>query len=101
MPEGAFGELRRVTAELEAALRSQLAYDKINYLLLMMVDPHVHFHVLPRYSTPHSFLGHEFPDPCWPGPPDLSKTLDVDSSVFELLRRALSSAWPQEPVISA
>ena len=46
----AFGELAQVTKDIEATLSAFRAYDKINYLMLMMVDPDVHFHVLPRYA---------------------------------------------------
>ena len=51
----AFAGLKTVTGDIEAALRDAFAYDKINYLMLMMVDPHVHFHVLPRYAEPRRF----------------------------------------------
>src|SRR5438045_2632082 len=45
----AYAELSVATAELERALRGAFDYQKLNYLALMMVDPHVHFHVIPRY----------------------------------------------------
>ena len=44
-------------------------YERINYLMLMMVDPNVHFHVIPRYSAAAQWNGIEFPDAGWPGPP--------------------------------
>ena len=44
----AFEELAQVTADLDAALTRCFRPDKLNYLMLMMVDPDVHFHVLPR-----------------------------------------------------
>ena len=53
-------ELPQVAAALEARLRRTFAPDKINYLALMMVDPHLHFHVLPRYA--------DDPRPGWPFP---------------------------------
>ncbi|MDH5245643.1 MAG: HIT family protein, partial [Betaproteobacteria bacterium] len=51
----AYAELAIATADLEHALRLVFDYRKINYLALMMVDPHVHFHVIPRYSEPRTF----------------------------------------------
>ncbi|HZU51781.1 MAG TPA: hypothetical protein VE968_07895, partial [Sphingomicrobium sp.] len=45
--------------------------ERINYLMLMMLDPHVHFHVIPRYSEPRTWNGVEFVDEGWPGPPRL------------------------------
>ena len=47
----AWSEVGVATADLEGALRATFDHQKINYLALMMVDPHVHFHVIPRYST--------------------------------------------------
>jgi diadenosine tetraphosphate (Ap4A) HIT family hydrolase len=45
--------------------------------MLMMVDPNVHFHVIPRYSEPRSWGGIDFPDAGWPGPPrvDLDRAM--------------------------
>jgi diadenosine tetraphosphate (Ap4A) HIT family hydrolase len=65
-------ELKRATADLETALSGLFEYDKVNYLMLMMVDPDVHFHVLPRYEQDRSYGGIEFSDSAWPGPPDIT-----------------------------
>ena len=43
-------ELRLIIKEIEDTLKKLFGYKKINYLMLMMVDPEVHFHVIPRYS---------------------------------------------------
>ncbi|MFC7554921.1 hypothetical protein ACFQU7_25895 [Pseudoroseomonas wenyumeiae] len=43
----AFAEMGSVVARIEALLRDFTGYAKINYLMLMMVDPDVHFHVIP------------------------------------------------------
>ena len=69
----AFTELQQVTKEVERGLQDAFTYDKINYLMLMMVDPHVHFHVIPRYSQERMFEGQKFYDYAWPGPPDFSR----------------------------
>lgn len=71
--QGAFTELKSITFEIEDHLKHCFSYDKINYLLLMMVDRDVHFHVLPRYARSLVFNGNEFKDPGWPGPPDLAQ----------------------------
>jgi diadenosine tetraphosphate (Ap4A) HIT family hydrolase len=71
LPAEAFAEQGRVVAAIEAALQSFTNYERINYLMLMMVDPNVHFHVIPRYSEPRQWNGLEFPDAGWPGPPQL------------------------------
>ena len=46
----AHAELAIATKAIESALAQAVGYAKINYLMLMMVDPQVHFHVLPRYE---------------------------------------------------
>jgi len=70
--QASFTELHKVTKHLECALDLAFAYDKINYLMLMMVDPDVHFHVIPRYLKPKIFNNIEFTDPGWPNAPDLN-----------------------------
>ena len=72
----AFAELKTATAVLEDMLAAAFAFDKINYLMLRMVDPHVHFHVLPRYASARTFEGTTFEDRAWPKPPDLSAGAD-------------------------
>jgi diadenosine tetraphosphate (Ap4A) HIT family hydrolase len=47
--------------------------------MLMMVDPNVHFHVIPRYSEPRRWGGIEFPDAGWPGPPQLASALALEA----------------------
>ena len=89
----AFLELAQVTADIEAVLAHKFAYDKLNYLMLMMVDKDVHFHVLPRYATPRRFAEVEFTDPGWPGPPDLGYGNDPGPSGLDPLVAELKSAW--------
>ena len=49
-------------------------YDKINYLMLMMVDPHVHFHVSTPVTAKNAYSKDtKFYDYAWPGPPDFSR----------------------------
>ncbi|HWT95351.1 MAG TPA: hypothetical protein VN238_20310, partial [Solirubrobacteraceae bacterium] len=72
LPAEAWGELATVCTDLEAALATALRHDKVNYLALMMVDPHVHFHVLPRYAEPREVAGARLVDAAWPGPPDVT-----------------------------
>lgn len=64
-------ELPAVCRTLEATLQQVFQPDKLNYLALMMVDPHLHFHVLPRYAGSRQFAGSEFADLAWGGPPRL------------------------------
>jgi diadenosine tetraphosphate (Ap4A) HIT family hydrolase len=89
----AFAELARATREIEATLRAAFACEKFNYLMLMMVDPDVHFHVLPRYASEREHHGVRFTDPGWPKAPDLGHENALDADGFEALRRHLSARW--------
>ncbi len=86
----AFLELHAVTAYVEKRLGELFSYDKINYLMLMMVDPDVHFHIFPRYASPRFFAGQEFFDHGWPGPPALKEvngtSLEVNQEIMHSLR---------------
>ncbi|MCY7280935.1 MAG: HIT family protein [Sphingomonas bacterium] len=79
LPAAAFIEQGTIVAELEKMLRQTINMDKINYLMLMMVDPHVHFHIFPRYQGERSFAGLALTDHGWPGPPDLKSAVELDS----------------------
>jgi diadenosine tetraphosphate (Ap4A) HIT family hydrolase len=71
LPGAAHAELKPVSAAIETALARFVDYTKLNYLMLMMVDPHVHFHVIPRYQGTRTWQGVDFADAGWPGVPAL------------------------------
>ena len=77
LPAEAHAELKVATAAIEAALARAVGYAKINYLMLMMVDPHVHFHVLPRYDGERSGAGLTVADAGWPAQPDLGQAVKL------------------------
>lgn len=93
LPAGAHAELAKITAEIEATLQAVVSYDRINYLMLMMVDPHVHFHVLPRYAGNRKFEKVEIEDHGWPGQPDLASAVKITVSGAENLRNLLIENW--------
>ncbi|MFT3987616.1 HIT family protein [Aestuariivirga sp.] len=95
LPPEAFAELALVTKDIEAGLSALRTYQRINYLMLMMVDPHVHFHVLPRYAEPQDFQGVSFVDPGWPGVPDLKFATAVPEDTRARMLQALQQAWPK------
>lgn len=86
-------ELHHVVRDIEEVLGNLFSYDKINYLMLMMVDPHVHFHVIPRYETSRFFDDKEWKDANWPGPADVKSTLDMSEDTMQLLQKTLKSKW--------
>src|SRR3954454_9899198 len=75
----AFAELPRAIADIETALAQAVGYAKINYLMVMMVEPHVHFHVLPRYDGERSACGVTVADAGWPKAPALGEALALDA----------------------
>lgn len=90
----AFAELAKVTAHLEGVLKKAVAPAKINYLMLMMVDPHVHFHVIPRYEGGRGFDGIEVTDAGWPKVPALGEARALSAAEIEKLIAWLREWWP-------
>ena len=102
LPVRAFGEvgaegmadLARAVAGVEAMLAAAVDYEKINYLMLMMVDPDVHFHVVPRYSGTREAAGLALADPGWPGPPQLAGGRKLSPEEMAAMVRFLAPHWP-------
>ena len=94
LPPQAFSEQVHVIKDIEQVLSSMFEYDKINYLMLMMVDPNVHYHVLPRYSDSKTFENWTVSDGGWPGQPDLGGG-SADADLVASLTRSLKAAWPE------
>jgi diadenosine tetraphosphate (Ap4A) HIT family hydrolase len=90
---GAFTELKDAVIDIERALKAAFSHDKINYLMLMMNDRQVHFHVLPRYASARSFAGVSAVDPGWPKAPDLTQTVPLSAEQLAQLRDHLRTAW--------
>ena len=93
LPGEAHAELKQASAAIEQALGKLIRYQKLNYLMLMMVDPHVHFHVIPRYEGvrewPRGQAGaREFVDVGWPRTPDLGHAVALEPAELERL-----AAW--------
>ena len=89
----AFAKQGEAVRAIENALRSFCEFERINYLMLMMVDPNVHFHVIPRYSGSRTWNGLEFPDEGWPGPPQLPSARKLEPKQIAALRDALKTLF--------
>ena len=89
----AFAELQDITREIETGLRRAFAYDKINYLMLMMVDPDVHFHVIPRYADSKVMADCTFHDYGWPGPPALSHVNETTMTQNQQIIAHVKALW--------
>ena len=90
----AFAELGRVVADIEATLGERVAYARINYLMLMMVDPHVHYHVIPRYDGERTAEGLSIADTGWPKLPVLGDAVELGADRIEALVGWLKQGWP-------
>jgi diadenosine tetraphosphate (Ap4A) HIT family hydrolase len=90
----AFSELPQVTGDIEQTLQKVFKFEKINYILLMMVDKYVHFHVIPRYSTSREAAGVIFHDSGWPKFPNMAAIVDMNSDEFLQFVKLLRSNWP-------
>lgn len=88
-----FAELKHVVQATETMARGFVAYQRINYLMLMMVDPDVHFHVIPRYEGERRFADTLFPDVGWPGPPALDRSVVPDQKGIARIVAALRNEW--------
>ena len=94
----AHAELAQVTAAIEAALGAAVGYEKLNYLMLMMVDPHVHFHVIPRYEGAREWPkgekeAREFVDVGWPKVPDLGHAVTLEGDDLAALTAWVKAAF--------
>jgi len=92
--DSAFAAFPEICQYAERALQDLFNAQKFNYLALMMVDPHVHFHLIPRYSRPVYYLGEEFVDTNWPKPVEILESLYISENIIEQLGKDLKSALP-------
>lgn len=77
-------DLSDMCRTIENTLREFSSPSRMNYVMLMMVDPHLHFHVLPRYPEPQEFDGREWVDNGWPALPGLGDNADLATSAHLL-----------------
>jgi diadenosine tetraphosphate (Ap4A) HIT family hydrolase len=89
----AFAELPLAIREIEAGISKAFSYKKINYLMLMMVDPDVHFHVIPRYENVQIFCNQQFFDHGWPGPPNLKILNETSQEMNQEILMHLKKNW--------
>lgn len=96
LDKDAITELATISKDIESVLTRCFRYDKLNYLMLMMVDPHVHFHVIPRYQQACRFRSLEAEDIDWPGPPNLGQKIDMTKQQHDQLQKYLTDSWVNE-----
>ena len=91
-----FAELATAVRHIEQGLKPLVDYHKMNYLMLMMVDPDVHFHVIPRYPDAMRFDDVELPDAGWPGPPALGQFTETSATLNGAIISTLQRHWPED-----
>ena len=84
-----FAEFGDIIKEVEPKLKSLFGLDKINYLMLMMHDPEVHFHIIPRYARDVKFDGVVFRDTGWPNAASLRDITEIGPETFDRLVKKL------------
>lgn len=97
----AFTEQATVVRDIERVLGEFVQFEKMNYMMLMMVDPDVHYHVLPRYSSPRTFdraadadlAALSFVDAGWPALPALAEPTATTPEQNSELVSHLRSLW--------
>ena len=89
----AFADLKTAVDGIEILLRDAVGYQKINYLMLMMVDKDVHFHVIPRYEGERRRGSQTFADAGWPGQPNLASNVALGEDEAAALAADFSARW--------
>ena len=85
-----WAEFADVSRDAEAWTRQVFGAEKFNYLALMMKDPNVHFHFVPRYSQPVEVGGESFADTDWPSKTELGN-IELNEAQLNEIRTKLQS----------
>ena len=83
-------ELTAACAVAERTANGLYGAVRINLACLMMKDPVVHFHVLPRYGEGVERYGQTWEDADWPGPPTFRK-VETSEEVLQAVRDDIRS----------
>lgn len=86
-------ELGELIQKFEKAIKSTFNHEIMNYLMLMMVDHHVHYHAIPRYSEIRTFAGLDWVDNGWPALPVLGDSQHKNQAdVLKEIQKTLIAA---------
>lgn len=84
-------DLVKLIQVIEPTLKRAFDYSKINYLMLMMIDPHLHYHVIPRYSKEIMFEKIKCQDIGWPRLPVLEHYCVEEKYLPKILKHIRNS----------
>ena len=86
---GEQADLWALAAEAKQALAALFAPDHFNYMFLMNLTPHVHFHLFPRYAGPREFAGQTWTDLRFSDHYDPAEARTIDDATASALTAAL------------
>jgi len=75
--------------ETKGALTDLFAPDHFNYMFLMNLTPHAHFHIFPRYKEAREFAGQTWADSRFGDHYDPAEARAVDDATMDALVAAL------------
>jgi diadenosine tetraphosphate (Ap4A) HIT family hydrolase len=84
-----FIKLGELIQHLEKVVKKVFNHSIMNYLMLMMVDHHVHYHVIPRYNEDRTFENLTWVDNGWPALPALGDNQYSDIDLLTKIQAAL------------
>jgi diadenosine tetraphosphate (Ap4A) HIT family hydrolase len=83
-------DLGELVGTLEGAIKTAFNHNIMNYMMLMMLDHHVHYHVIPRYEDTRSLGEREWVDNGWPALPVIGDNQHADDSgLLHLIQQEL------------
>ena len=86
-------EFAELVKKVEKSLKAKFDFQIMNYLMFMMTDHHVHYHVIPRYEGVRNFGNVEWVDNGWPVPPIMTNAQHKgDEGLLLKIRDELKSA---------
>lgn len=80
-----YADLNNIIKVIEPTLTKAFSYDVINYLMLMMFDKHVHYHIFPRFKAPIEILDKTWKDENWPATPSLTGEALLDDEMVNIM----------------
>ncbi|WP_404284507.1 hypothetical protein [Exiguobacterium aurantiacum] len=71
---------------IENTLSFNFKYEVMNYLMLMLVDSQVHYHVIPRYKASIKFGADTWVDQYWPKPPVFTNEVTPKDKLLNIVK---------------
>lgn len=89
LTEGELTSLWAFLRETKGAITALFAPDHFNYMFLMNLTPHAHFHIFPRYAHAREFAGQTWADARFGDHYDPAEARAVDDATMDALTAAL------------